>query len=186
MRSIAIVLVLAVAHPAVAEFDAVRALARSKKERRDGLILTGIGAAFSFISFGGLVTDLSASACGGDFGGYICAVNVIEVGSPIFGAGAVLAIPLVTAGVTLYRVGVHDATADPPRNRRGRGRSLAIVGAAMTAAAAVLGGLAIWYGYDAKPYDNAAWATTTVLGVVHGTVGLGLLGGGLALYSAAR
>jgi hypothetical protein len=56
----------------------------------------------------------------------------------------------------------------------------------MTAAAAVLGGLAFGYGYDVKPYDNAAWAATTVLGVAHGTVGLGLLGGGLALYSAAR
>ena len=107
-------------------------------------ILTGIGAAFSFISFGGLVTDLSASACGGDFGGYICAVNVIEVGSAIFGAGAVLAIPLVTAGVTL----------DPSRRARARPRirhggdgagASAIVGAAMTAAsAAVLGGLAFW------------------------------------------
>jgi hypothetical protein len=151
-------------------------------------VLGGVGAAFGLVAVAGLAVVASASSCGGGefFDGFFCAIARVDTGAIMAGAGAAVAIPLVSAGVTLYKIGVHDAGAEPALNRRTRGRGLAILGGAITAAAVVLGGLALWYGYERKPYDNDAWAATTSLACIHGAVGLGLVGGGLALYSAGR
>jgi len=185
---VALALALLMASPARADFDPVRAVARARAQQHKGLVLSGVGAAFGVVLVAGLVVVASASSCGGGefFDDFFCALARIDTGAIMAGAGAAVAIPLVTAGLTLYKVGGHDLWAEPALNRRTRGRGIAIVGGAIAAAAVVLGGLALWYGYERKPYDQDAWAATTSLAALHGAVGLGLVGGGLALYSAAR
>lgn len=175
--------------PARADFDATRALARARSRENRGAGVIAAGVLFIGASVTGLVLLVESGPC------FFCAEQL--AGGYLAAGGVTLAVPLLASGITLERTAAHDrdALAEhlPPdffatgaQARRRTGARLAIAGASLTAAALILGGVALWAGYDNKPYNSDLWAALTVLAAALGGVGLGVGSSGLALYAAGR